>query len=543
MSNKAWERYEKCNSYLQETSVVDCTRENWDFYLDNQWNQGYNKKLNAGTINLAFDNIIKPITKFQTSTITQNAFIPTFNSNITTDRAQLVTGALNRMIMHDWELSHQKTRTWQIVKRGLIQGESYQYCGTGDPQDDQVISNTNIMFGDEGNPNIQEQPYILIRERLLVSEIKRMGAENGIPEEELNKITGDADKSFQITDTSISDIEDKCTSILSFERKKDGYIYFSRSTKECEWQPETAIVEKKNGEVERYAKLYPIIKYAPEDIPDIARGKSFVKPMIPNQIAINKILVRRDESSKVSSFPRIIYDSNKIMNESDLDKAGAKIGVDGQVQSVKEAIDYLEPMSSSPDAAKLQEDLINRTREVNGSVDAITGATDPTRVSGSAVIAMREQSALPLNEPVDKLKQFVEDYTNVWLEQKALYNPKGFEFEGIKITPKELDELKIVVRIDVSQDTPWTKNAEQGFLDNIYSTKDITLEEYVDLAPDNGVVPKGKMNKMFAKRALKAKEAEAAALAQQEQQMQQQGVPNATQMPMQPNLGVNPMGQ
>lgn len=537
-TNRGWDKYEKCNQYLQENSVVECTRENWDFYLDNQWNIGYNRRLNVSGINLPFDNIIKPIIKFQTSTITQNAFVPTFNTEVSTERAQLVAGLMSRMIMRDWDLSHQKTRTWQIVKRGLIQGESYQYLGTADPKDDQVISNTNILFGDEGNPNIQEQPYIIVRERLLVSEIKRQGAENGVSEEELNKIQGDADKSFQITDTSNSDIEDKCTSILVFERKKDGYIYFSRSTKECEWQPERAMVEKTNGKVSRYAKLYPFVKFAPEDIPDVARGKSFVRPMIPNQIAINKILVRRDESNKISSFPRVIYDSNKIMNESDLDKAGAKIAVDGQVQSVKEAIDYLEPMSSSPDAAKLQEDLINRTREVNGSVDAITGATDPTRVSGSAVIAMREQSALPLNEPVDKLKQFVEDYANVWYEQKMLYNPKGFEFEGQKITPKELDELNITIRIDVSQDTPWTKNAEQGFLDNIYSTKDITLEEYVDLAPENGVVPKGKMQKMFAIRAQKAKEAEEAAIAQQQEQeaMMMQGVPNATQMPMQPQV-------
>lgn len=548
MQNPTWVKYEKCDQYLKEISLVDRTRENWDFFLDNQWMVGYNTKLNAGNINLPFDNIIKPIIKFQTSTITQNAFVPTFNTDDTSERAAIVTGTLNAMFMHDYEISHQKTRIWQVVKGGLIAGESYQYSGTGDPKDNQIISNTNLMLGDEGNPNLQEQPYILIRERLLVSYIKKMGKENGIPEEDLNKITGDADKSFQLTDTAISDIEDKCTSVLKFERKEDGYIYFSRATKDCEWQPEAAMVTKKNGKVISYAKYYPIVKFAPEDIPDIARGKSFARPMIPNQIAINKLLVRRDEATKIAAFPRIIYDSNKIMNESDLDKAGAKIGVDGQVQSVKEAIDYLEPMSQSPDAAKLQEDLINRTREVNGSVDAITGATDPTRVSGSAVIAMREQSALPLNEPVDKLKQFVEDYTNVWYEQKVLYNPEGIKFNGVKISIEELEKMKIAIKIDVSQDTPWTKNAEQGFLDNLFSTKDITIEEYVDLSPDNGVVPKGKMLKMFAKRAEVQKEQQLAAAqqqAEQEAQMmaQAQGVPNATQMPMQQDIGTVPMGQ
>lgn len=495
-----WSKYEKCRSYTEDIGLIDRTNEQWDFYLDNQWNVGQNAQLSTGTA-LPFFNIIKSSVKFQTSTIAQNAMVPTFNEMSGDEFKADMVGLLNKLREKEWRLGKQKQKSWKIIKNGLIEGSQFQYCGTQDPKDDQIISVTNIFFGDEANPNIQEQPYVMIRERLLVSEVQRIAKESGISAEKIKTIQPDTDDDFLIGEQNVQkDIEGKCTSILYFE-KKDGVVWFGRSINGLEYQPVRPMESKVNGEVVAQCKLYPIASYSVEEIPNSARGKSAVRGMIPNQISINKILARRDEATKQYAFPKGVYDATRIRNAEDLGRAGTWIAVDSGTDNVKGLIDYINPMSQSPDAAALQNDLIQTTRELNGSIDALTGATDPTRVSGAAVIAMRDQSALPLNENVDAYKQFVEDLARIWFEQKKVYNPEGIEVDGFLIPMEVLQGLEIEVSIDISQETPWTKNAEQAFLDNLLAQNRITLEQYVELSPDNSVVPKGKMRKMFAQMA------------------------------------------
>ena len=62
-----------------------------------------------------------------------------------------------------------------------------------------------------------------------------------------------------------------------------------------------------------------------------------------------------------------------------------------------------------------------------------------------------------------------------------------------KITKKELDEMKPDIRIDTSQDNPWTKEAEQNWLDGVLEKQHITFEEYINASPDHGIIPKNKM--------------------------------------------------
>ena len=68
------------------------------------------------------------------------------------------------------------------------------------------------------------------------------------------------------------------------------------------------------------------------------------------------------------------------------------------------------------------------------------------------------------------------------------------------IDQQQLQDLKPTVRIDVSQDNQWTKLSNQQWLDNMFDRQQLSLQEYADLAPDNGPVPKGQLRSMLAKR-------------------------------------------
>ena len=87
----------------------------------------------------------------------------------------------------------------------------------------------------------------------------------------------------------------------------------------------------------------------------------------------------------------------------------------------------------------------------------------------------------------------------------------------------DLESLKPSVRIDVSEDNRWTRLSEQQALDGLLQQGHITFEEYVELAPENSVLPNGKLKKML--------ELRQARMAEQQAQMAEQGMTPEQGMP------------
>ena len=91
------------------------------------------------------------------------------------------------------------------------------------------------------------------------------------------------------------------------------------------------------------------------------------------------------------------------------------------------------------------------------------------------------------------------------------------------ISLRELAELTPKIRIDISKDNPWTKEAQQTWLDNALASNLIVgLEEYVKLAPPNSIVPISGCYEILADRKRKQEIAEAQAQIQQQMLMEQQ---------------------
>ena len=297
--------------------------------------------------------------------------------------------------------------------------------------------------------------------------------------------------------------------------KKNGIVHVAKCTSSVIYEPEHPILVKNaDGSDGRGLTLYPLAKISWEDFPNDARGLSEVKQLIPNQLEVNKTLARRSQIIKLTAFPRIAYDENTITNPEDLDKVGTPIAVSsGGVQSINQAIAYLNPAQSNSDPKNYADDMLSLTQELSGSGETAMGNINPNRVAASAIIAIRDQAAMPLNEQVAKMKTFVEDLAKLWIEMWLVYEPNGFpvrmktqndlgqEIEVVQqVTKADLDALKPTIRIDTSQDNPWTKEAEQNWLDGVLDKQYITFEEYIKLVPEHGLVPKAKMDSLMNER-------------------------------------------
>lgn len=508
MENEIWRKHERCKDYVLRKNLVANTEKHWNFYLGKQW-----EGLESGGEELPAMNFVKPIVKHKVSTVCQNNAAVNYSDAMGSEELAEVHKTLSQIFSACWEKAEMDTNVWNMVKNGAIAGDSYAFFGTADVRDMQILSNTSVLLADEQNPNIQEQPFVIIRERLPVNKIKEIARANGTPEDEIETIKPDEDTDHLIhnrDDVEHKGDDGKTTSLLYME-KIDGVVHFAKCVKTCVYQPMTPIRSELGGQAARGMTLYPIVNFVWEDAPNSARGKGEVAELIPNQIEVNKSLARISVSVKTSAFPRLAYARESVLNPDDLDKVGAAIEVTGNnAQSVNQMISYLSPMAMSSDARVFVNDLMTNTRELSGASDTALGnIDDPTRVAASAVIAINDQSTRSMNEQVAKVKKLTEDFARLWPEIWFTYNPAGMtvtrEIDGVTvpltIAKEDMERLSPDIRVDVSQDNPWSKNAEQQAADNLLEKGHVTFEEYVELVPENGPVPKSKLKKLLEARA------------------------------------------
>jgi len=167
---------------------------------------------------------------------------------------------------------------------------------------------------------------------------------------------------------------------------------------------------------------------------------------------------------------------------------------------------------------------MTESKELAGAGDAAMGQVDPTQASGNAIIATRDQAALPLNEQISKYRQFVEDLALLWYDIWVAYNPNGLEVqmddeEVVHISAETLKKMKVNVRIDVSQNNPFSKYAQEQALSNLLTSQHISFEEYVDALDDGSVTPKGKLKDILDKRKAVMESQEKMLIQQQQQEI------------------------
>ena len=528
-----WQKFEKCKDYMDKTALVNKTERNWKFFIGDQW-----AGLKSGGEELPMMNFIKPIVQYKVSTVAQNAMTAVYSDMQHRSELNEIYERLNKYWEQCWEKSKMTQMGWKVLKNGAIQGDTYVYWKDGDTlTPPQILSNTSVFLADENIDNIQKQPFIIVYERWSLKAAQKHAKDNGVSEDDIKLITADNDTTKQIYNKY--EVEDK-VGVLLYMEKRDGKVYAGRSTESVIIEPVEIIQGTRAGMEQVKMKamsVYPIIPYVWENVPNSARGIGEVEQLIPNQLEANKTLARRAMAVKMGAYPRLAYDANAIDNPEDLDNVGAAIAVQGgNSQSINQMISYLNPANISSDADNLFNTLVQMSKDLSGATDYALGNINPEQASGTAIIAVRDQAQVPLNEQVARYRQWVEDISLLWMDFWISYNPEGIQFEieddygnktPVSIAQEELEKLKPTVRIDVSPDNQWTKLAEQQSLDGMLQNGLIALEEFADMIPDNSSVPKQKLLRVIEKR-----QAQQQLLAQQQQQMmmaQQGGIPAQTQ--------------
>ena len=509
-STKFWRRYQKGLDYLDTKNLLNRTNMCWNFFLGKQWEGLETDGEYPPFLNFIHPNVMRKVTTIYTNRMSVNYTDMEGRTDL-----QPVYERLSQMFSAKWEKSNEDTLCRQTVKHGNITGDGIQYFPTGNVEDVQILNCTDVLYGDESEPNVQRQPYIIIQERRSVAEVKEMARKNGISEDEIALITADRDTDNVLGNTDEVENADssdsmKVTLITHFEKKKESLteavyeededgnrvgrlmetgerdvVWVAKCTKNAMVMEEQPLkgtpseIEQRNGRQGRALSLYPIVKFSWEEAPNDARGVSQVECLIPNQILVNKTLARRSMVTENTAYPRMAYDETMISNPDDLLKVGMPIAVtSGGAQSVNQAVSYLNPATHSPEPKQLTDDLLEITQELSGSGDTTMGNIDLQRVAASAIVAVNDKAESMHDETVANLELFTEDLANLWVELWQVYQPNGMTVVVKKTVEQPvIDPMTGQPVIDPMTGMPQTQQQE------IEVPVEITSEELDQIKP------------------------------------------------------------
>lgn len=336
----------------------------------------------------------------------------------------------------------------------------------------EVLDIEDIVFGDPCTEELQEQPYIIISSYRGVDSVLREARLHGAELSTLKTISECAkDGKIQVLTK------------LFKEYNLDG-----SHTVKCIKTTENALVR---DVFDTRLRVYPLAIFSWDKRNNLIYGESEITYLIPNQIAINRMITANVWAAMTTGMPIMMVNgdtvTDKITNE-----PGQIIKVYGSNEDVAGAVKYVTPQNSIAEFDKSINSLINNTLTQSGANEVALG--DSKAENASALAAMRDAALMPLGIVKNRFYFFVEQVARIWadfwvthygnryLKIKDKDGVKYIEFNG-----ERFSEIVISARVDVSASAVYSERESTEMLITLFDKGIINREQLLCRLP-TGVI-------------------------------------------------------
>ena len=493
----AWREYESGVEYNRRIAFYSTVQTNERYYRGDQW-QGVDKgKLSAPVFNIVeriVTHLVSSVVAQQISITYSADALPVMEDTEYAYALPLAVETMKRHADYRWEQSKMDSLFRDGLIDAALSGDCVFYTywdeniktGTEYKGDfvTELIDSARLYVCDTNINDIQKQKYIIISGRAEVSALRREAKNNGVPETEYSMISADTDTQNEASEIGAIENQDpsagKATYIIKFYRNEDGHICWQKST-------QSVVIRQE----ETRLTLYPVATFAWKKTKGSYRGTSPVTPIIDNQKFINKAYALAMKHMIDTAFSKVIYDKALIPEWTN--EVGQAIGVRGG-GDVSKAV-------STVGVGQMQVNFLNvvagveaATKEALGATDAALGEVRPENTS--AILALQEASAVPLELVRQNAYQGVEDLANVWADFMTAYYRDGrmTVFIGANgVEAQEIDfsqyaDALIHAKVDVGASTKYTEAAFVQMLNNLLYGGFIDTVTYLKYLPSN-IIP------------------------------------------------------
>ena len=482
MMNKAnspqgvWNEYIQSVQYKENLELFDRVERNETFYIGEQW-KGLE---NVTDLDKPVVNFLGRVVGYFVSTITSDRIgvnCKLFNTP-KSDATEKIIKIIEAQIEQAIEVCELNSRAKDFVRYCAVDGDigAHIYMDADAPsgQDAQglvaveQISNLDVCFGNRQEANVEKQPWIIIASRMRVCELKEKlkGQEQTVT----------ADSAPYESDIAQKDDSERVT-VLTKYFKRDGIVWRYQCTESAEITAETNMGYKR----------YPFAWWPWEPIKDSYHGQAAITTLIPNQIAVNKAYAMAWKQQRDLAFRKILY-NKQVFPDGFNNRIGA-IGVDGDP---KEAAFVISGSADIPDSTiPMIKSMMTDTKDMMGASDAALGNVNPDNTS--AIIAVQQATAVPLELKKRAFQQFIEDVVRAMLDIITTdYGERGivvadalgnealewFDFGTLK-------DKVLRLKIDVGGTNYWTPEMQAKQVENLWDAHIITSRsQFLENLPD-----------------------------------------------------------
>ncbi len=371
----------------------------------------------------------------------------------------------------------------RVMRRAYISGSSVLYTYWDDTvyssdfsadgvlQGDikcEVLGIEDVYFADPYLDDVQNQPYIILAARRDIESVKREAAAYG---KSLVGETADADGKVLV---------------LTKLYKKYG------KNGECEIHcikvTERSVIRK---DYNTRLRLYPIALFSWEERKNLIYGDSEITYLIPNQIAINRMITANVWSSVTMGMPLMVVNGDTVTADVTNDP-GQIIKVFGSNEDVKGAVNYVSPPDALQSFGANIDSLIENTLTQSGANEAALGDTAPD--NATAIMRLQTAAALPLTLIKNRFYSFVEQVSRIWADfWITQYGHRRIRIEDengvwyMNFDAERYSALYLNARVDVGADSVYSTGETVNMLNTLIDKGIITKRQYLKRLP-KGIV-------------------------------------------------------
>jgi hypothetical protein len=371
---------------------------------------------------------------------------------------------------------------------------------------EELIDNVCYFPGNTSDPRPNDkngpiQPHIILSFRKLVKDVREEAKRNGLSAEKISQITADTDTQYRAGDRARQEPnndDDKgfCTVLLKMWVKEGQIPEANYGKVKTIWARKSvqAVIIRKDWDTGLHR--YPVASMQWTPRKNSCHGEAEATELIPNNIAINKLMATMILWTMLNAYPKVIYDSNRIPSWSnDITKA---IPVDGDTTS---AAQFLQPQGLPAQVQNLFELLVQTTKDMAGANETALGDDSVTKTA-AGIIALQKASALPLSMIKRRYAQYIEDIGLIWLDfwltkynvprmlTVEQTNPETKKTEVVQepFDGSQYNQTTFSLKIDVGASTQWSEIASIQTLDALLDKQLITFRQYLERIY-NGLIP------------------------------------------------------
>ncbi|MCQ2477629.1 MAG: hypothetical protein MJ091_00220 [Clostridia bacterium] len=349
----------------------------------------------------------------------------------------------------------------------------------------EVLDIENVYFADPFKSDVQSQPFIIIASKRSAEDVIREAENYGGDLKALKNLSGGKKENKILVLTK-----------LYKEYKSNGKCLIK-----CVKVTENATVRKP---FDTGLSLYPIAVFNWEQRSNLAYGESEITYLIPNQIAINRMITANVWSAMTMGMPLMVVNGDTVTADITNDP-GQIIKVYGTNEDVEGAVRYITPPQNFGDFSAAISELIKNTLSQSGANETALG--ESVGENATALAVLQSAANLPMRLIKNRYYAFLEQITGIWLDfWFSKYGERYIKIEdanGVWYFPfnsERYKDLAVSVRADADTTQKFTKSESVNMLTSLYDKGIIDKEQYLkrlpaELIPDLKELLKAKEDK------------------------------------------------